>query len=203
MSIRVGTVGSRATSAGEPSLAHTEAIIWSGSGDRLRATTRLVEREAVATASPIYETFVIFRHIGESDYEYGSVFGGEESSRLVIKGYHPPKDGIVAGLFAAKTLATRRPSLTKQLNARYQRPGEVAAARVGVVLSSAQSMSSPSKVQPNPDIGSCLLKRLNRISGARVQFAGGNSCADDPSGNELLRSKGCGIRINRLLGGVS
>jgi phosphomannomutase len=106
------------------------------------------------------------------------VFGGEESSRLVIKGYHPPKDGIVAGLFAAKTLATRRPSLTKQLNARYQRPGEVAAARVGVVLSSAQSMSSPSKVQPNPDIGSCLLKRLNRISGARVQFAGGDSCAD-------------------------
>jgi phosphomannomutase len=147
--------------------------------------TSLVEREALAAVSPINETLVSFKYIGESDDEYRSVSGGEESARLLIKGYHPAKDGIVACLLAAKTLATGGTSLTKQLTACYQRTGQMEAARVGV-LSSAQFMSSPSKVQQNPDIGSCLLKGLNRIGGAKVQFAGGASLCRRPSGNDLF-----------------
>src|SRR5262249_7654903 len=138
MSIRFGTSGWRAiitdefTFAGfravrkgicahfSPSRARfgyvAEARAWTGGVVGSVGPSHLVDRVAKLHRLPNYEKPVGFKYIGELINEDKIILGGEESVGLSFKGHYPQKDGILACLLAAKTVASRGASLTDQLN---------------------------------------------------------------------------------------
>jgi alpha-D-glucose phosphate-specific phosphoglucomutase len=162
-----------------------ESRKWEGGAARSVATSHLVDRVAEARGLPIYETPVGFKYIGELINENKIVIGGEESAGLSIKGHYPEKDGILACLLAAETVAARGASLSDQLSELYGRVGKLESGRIGIRLTPQlmESLSDKLKQDPN-DIGGRRVERTNRMDGVKFIFADGSWLLMRPSGTE-------------------
>lgn len=67
-----------------------------------------LDRPAGFSILPVYETPSGFWYIGESTNEAKSVPHGEESDGSPVKGHNSQKDGLAAGMYAAKTTTSGR-----------------------------------------------------------------------------------------------
>ena len=158
---------------------------WSLGAARSVATSHLVDRVAESRGLPVYETPVGFKFIGEMINEDKIVLGGEESAGLSIRGHYPEKDGILACLLAAESVAARGASLTEQLDALYARVGRLESKRVGVRLTQDIVASLPERLAREPkEIGGRRVASVNRADGVKFIFADGSWLLLRPSGTE-------------------
>jgi phosphomannomutase len=136
---------------------------------------------------PVYETPVGFKFIGELINEDKIILGGEESAGLSIKGHYPEKDGILACLLAAETVAARGASLGEQLKELYGRTGKLESGRIGVRLTPDLVASLNEKLGRQPDnIGGRSIRETNRMDGVKFIFSDGSWLLMRPSGTEPL-----------------
>jgi phosphoglucomutase len=147
----------------------------------------LVDRVAKNRGLTLYETPVGFKYIGELIINNQVIIGGEESAGLSIKGHYPEKDGILACLLAAESVAARRASLTEQLNDIYARVGRLESGRIGVRLTPELTASLPQKLsQDATTIGGRQIAEINRMDGVKFIFNDGSWLLMRPSGTEPL-----------------
>jgi phosphomannomutase len=164
-----------------------ESRSWTGGVARSVATSHLVDRVAEQRGRQVYETPVGFKFIGELINEDKIVLGGEESAGLSIKGHYPEKDGILACLLAAETVAARGASLTAQLNELYARVGKLEAGRIGVRLTPEVMKALTEKLGQSPtEIGGRRVSQTNRLDGVKFIFEDGSWLLMRPSGTEPL-----------------
>jgi phosphoglucomutase len=158
---------------------------WAQGVARSVATSHLVDRVAESRGLPVYETPVGFKFIGEMINEGKIVLGGEESAGLSIRGHYPEKDGILACLLAAESVAARGASLMEQLEALYARVGRLESKRVGVRLTPDIVASLPERLAREPEeIGGRRVASVNRADGVKFIFADGSWLLLRPSGTE-------------------
>ncbi|MEJ7576321.1 MAG: phosphoglucomutase/phosphomannomutase family protein [Pyrinomonadaceae bacterium] len=160
---------------------------WTGGVARSVATSHLVDRVAAARALPVYETPVGFKFIGELINADKIILGGEESAGLSMRGHYPEKDGILACLLAAESVAARGASLGEQLEAIYARVGRIESGRIGVRLTLQLLASLPEKLKRDPaEIGGRRVERTNRTDGVKFIFSDGSWLLMRPSGTEPM-----------------
>ena len=164
-----------------------ESRNWDGGVARSVATSHLVDRVAKAHGLPVYETPVGFKYIGELINEDKIILGGEESAGLSIKGHYPEKDGLLACLLAAETVAARGASLSEQLDQLFAQTGRLESGRIGVKLTPELMPVLQEKLKEEPaTIGGRKVKSLNRIDGLKIIFEDDSWLLVRPSGTEPL-----------------
>jgi alpha-D-glucose phosphate-specific phosphoglucomutase len=160
---------------------------WDGGVARSVATSHLVDRVAKAHGLPVYETPVGFKYIGELINEDKIILGGEESAGLSIKGHYPEKDGLLACLLAAETVAARGASLSEQLDQLFAQTGRLESGRTGVKLTPELMPVLQEKLKEEPtSIGGRKVKSINRIDGLKIIFDNDSWLLVRPSGTEPL-----------------
>ncbi|HEV2834585.1 MAG TPA: phosphoglucomutase/phosphomannomutase family protein [Pyrinomonadaceae bacterium] len=160
---------------------------WQGGVARSVATSHLVDRVAKSRGLPVYETPVGFKYIGELINEDKIILGGEESAGLSIKGHYPEKDGLLACLLAAETVAARSASLTDQLEQLFAKTGRLESGRTGVKLTPELMPVLKEKLKEEPtSIGGRKVKSINRIDGLKIIFEDDSWLLVRPSGTEPL-----------------
>ena len=160
---------------------------WTGGVARSVATSHLVDRVAEARNLPVYETPVGFKFIGELINADKIILGGEESAGLSVHGHYPEKDGILACLLAAESVAARGASLGEQLEAIYARVGRIESGRIGVHLTPQLLAAIPEKLKRDPEeIGGRRVERTNRTDGVKFIFSDGSWLLMRPSGTEPM-----------------
>jgi phosphoglucomutase len=112
------------------------------------ATTHLIDAVANYHHVPVYQTPVGFKYIGELIKEDKIALGGEESAGLTIRGHLPEKDGILACLLVAETVAKRGISVKQQLDALFKKVGPCYTTRMNLHL--------------QPEVQKSLLQKLTR-----------------------------------------
>ncbi|MFO7866727.1 MAG: hypothetical protein R6V02_07950 [Candidatus Aminicenantes bacterium] len=96
---------------------------WRGGVARSVATSHLLDRIARKYDLPLYKTPVGFKYLADLFLKDKIIFGGEESACLVLKDHLPEKDGIMAGLLIAETIAATGKSLSLLIRELYQKYG--------------------------------------------------------------------------------
>lgn len=96
---------------------------WRGGVARSVATSHLLDRIARHYDLPLYKTPVGFKYLADLFLKDKIIFGGEESACLVLKDHLPEKDGIMAGLLIAETIAATGKSLSLLIKELYQKYG--------------------------------------------------------------------------------
>lgn len=164
-----------------------ESRKWEGGVARSVATSHLVDRVAKSHGLPVYETPVGFKYIGELINEDKIILGGEESAGLSIKGHYPEKDGLLACLLAAETVAARGASLSEQLEQLFAQTGRLESGRIGVKLTPELMPVLQEKLKEEPaSVGGRKVKSLNRIDGLKIIFEDDSWLLVRPSGTEPL-----------------
>jgi phosphoglucomutase len=164
-----------------------ESRKWTGGVARSVATSHLVDRVAKAHGLPVYETPVGFKYIGELINEDKIILGGEESAGLSIKGHYPEKDGLLACLLAAETVAARGASLSEQLDQLFAQTGRLESGRIGVKLTPELMPVLQEKLKEEPtSVGGRKVKSINRIDGLKIIFEDDSWLLVRPSGTEPL-----------------
>ena len=164
-----------------------ESRKWDGGVARSVATSHLVDRVAKAHGLPVYETPVGFKYIGELINEDKIILGGEESAGLSIKGHYPEKDGLLACLLAAETVAARGASLSEQLEQLFAQTGRLESGRIGVKLTPELMPVLQEKLKEEPtSVGGRKVKSINRIDGLKIIFEDDSWLLVRPSGTEPL-----------------
>jgi len=102
---------------------------------RTVATTHMIDALAQAKGLQVVETPVGFKYIGQEIARGACLIGGEESGGLSIAGHLPEKDGILACLLIAETVAVRKKSLGAILKELYKEIGPFFSARENFHLS--------------------------------------------------------------------
>lgn len=151
------------------------------------ATSHLVDRVAKSRGLPVYETPVGFKYIGELINEDKIILGGEESAGLSMRGHYPEKDGILACLLAAESVAARGASLTEQLEAIYAKVGRLASGRIGVKLTPEVAADLQKILKRDPsEVGGRRVVQVNRTDGVKFIFENDSWLLLRPSGTEPL-----------------
>ena len=164
-----------------------ESRQWDGGVARSVATSHLVDRVAKSHGLPVYETPVGFKYIGELINEDKIILGGEESAGLSIKGHYPEKDGLLACLLAAETVAARGASLSEQLDRLFAQTGRLESGRIGVKLTPELMPVLQEKLKEEPAaVGGRKVKSINRIDGLKIIFEDDSWLLVRPSGTEPL-----------------
>jgi phosphoglucomutase len=149
------------------------------------ATSHMVDRVAKARGLKIYETPVGFKFIGDLIKKGHIILGGEESAGLSVHGHYPEKDGILACLLAAESVAARGKSLSQQLAELQQDLGKLESARIGVKLTADVAAVLKEKLAADPDnIGGRTIDEINRLDGVKFIFTDGSWMLMRPSGTE-------------------
>ena len=160
---------------------------WTEGLARSVATSHLIDRVAESRGLKLYETPVGFKYIGELINKDEIILGGEESAGLSIKGHYPEKDGILACLLAAESVAVRGKSLTEQLNELYNRVGKLESGRIGVKLNDEIARKLKEKLAQEPsEIGGRKIESINRMDGVKFIFADKSWMLLRPSGTEPM-----------------
>ena len=160
---------------------------WTQGVARSVATSHLVDRVAKDRGLKLYETPVGFKFIGELINKDEIILGGEESAGLSIRGHYPEKDGILACLLAAESVAARGTSLTEQLNELYRRVGKLESGRIGVKLTDDVAAKLKEKLAQEPtEIGGRRVENINRMDGVKFLFENNAWMLMRPSGTEPL-----------------
>ncbi len=158
---------------------------WELGVARSVATSHLVDRVANQRNLPLYETPVGFKFIGELINQDKIALGGEESAGLSIRGHYPEKDGLIACLLAAESVAARGASLGEQLEELYKKVGKIESARIGVRLTPEVAAVLKEKLAQEPsEIEGRKIKTINRIDGVKFVFEDSTWILMRPSGTE-------------------
>ncbi len=160
---------------------------WTLGVARSVATSHLVDRVAKERGLKLYETPVGFKFIGELIIKDEIILGGEESAGLSIRGHYPEKDGILACLLAAESVAVRGKSIGRQLEDLYKRVGRLESGRIGVKLTDDVSARLKTKLAQEPtEIGGRKIETINRLDGVKFIFADQSWMLMRPSGTEPM-----------------
>ena len=160
---------------------------WTGGVARSFSTSHLVDRIAAVRGLPVYETPIGFKYIAEYIIQDKIIIGGEESAGLTIKGHVPEKDGVLACLLAAESVASRGASLGEQLEALYARVGRLESGRASVPLTPDMQTSLTEKLKREPrEIDGRRVVRINRLDGVKFIFENDSWLLLRPSGTEPL-----------------
>ena len=145
-----------------------------------------------------------FKFIGELINEDKIVLGGEKSAGLSIKGHYPEKDGILACLLAAETLAARSASLTEQLEALFSDIGRLESGRIGVRLTPDLMPKLKDRLaQESSAIAGRPVKQNQQARWPEKHFRRRFMAVSASGGYRTLGTHLCGIRIGEGLGGVA
>jgi phosphoglucomutase len=161
---------------------------WKMPAARSVATSQLIDAAAKAQGQTTYQTPVGFKYIGQLIREDKIALGGEESAGLTIRGHVPEKDGILACLLVAETIAARGASLGEQIRQLFKKVGsEFWPVRENLHLSDEQKANAVKKVAVD---ASTLLGRkvvsIDRTDGAKFCFEDGSWMLVRLSGTEPL-----------------
>ena len=160
---------------------------WTLGLARSVATSNLIDRVAKDRGLQLYETPVGFKFIGELINRDEIILGGEESAGLSIRGHYPEKDGLIACLLAAESVAVRGKSIGEQLEDLYKRVGKLESKRIGVKLTDDVAARLKEKLAQEPaEIGGRQIENINRLDGVKFVFADGSWMLMRPSGTEPM-----------------
>ncbi|MBZ5564156.1 MAG: phosphoglucomutase/phosphomannomutase family protein [Acidobacteriia bacterium] len=149
------------------------------------ATTHLIDAVAKHHGVPVYQTPVGFKYIGELIKEDKIVLGGEESAGLTIRGHLPEKDGILACLLVAETVAKRGLSVKQQLEALFKKVGPVATTRINLHLEPEVQKRVLEKLRRDCDkFDSRKVVNIDRTDGLKMILADGSWVLMRLSGTE-------------------
>ncbi len=149
-----------------------ETRSWEGGVARSVATSHQVDRAARRRGRPVYETPVGFKYIGELLKEGKILIGGEESAGLSIRGHYPEKDGILAALLVAESIARTGASVSEQLSELYVRDGRLWSGRIEIALTEEARAHLQRKLHAEPpaDFFGCRIREVNRMDGLKLLF---------------------------------
>ena len=151
------------------------------------ATSNLIDRVAKDRGLELHETPVGFKFIGELIIKDEIILGGEESAGLSIRGHYPEKDGLIACLLAAESVAVTGKSIGEQLEDLYQRVGKLESKRIGVKLTDDVAALLKEKLAQEPtEIGGRKIDNINRLDGVKFNFTDGTWMLMRPSGTEPM-----------------
>jgi len=161
---------------------------WNMPAARSVATSQMIDAVAKARGQSTYQTPVGFKYIGQLIRADKIALGGEESAGLTIRGHVPEKDGILACLLVAETLAARGASIKEQIQQLFKKIGrEFWPLRENLHLSDEQKANAVKKVAVD---ASTLLGRkvvsMDRTDGAKFVFDDGTWMLLRLSGTEPL-----------------
>ncbi len=149
------------------------------------ATTHLIDAVAKHHGVPVYQTPVGFKYIGELIKEDKIVLGGEESAGLTIRGHLPEKDGILACLLVAESVAKRGLSVKQQLEALFKKVGPVATTRINLHLEPEVQKRVLEKLRHDWEkFDSRKVVNIDRTDGLKMILADGSWVLMRPSGTE-------------------
>jgi phosphoglucomutase len=165
-----------------------ETRSWEGGVARSVATSHQVDRAARRRGRPVYETPVGFKYIGELLKEGKILIGGEESAGLSIRGHYPEKDGILAALLVAESVARTGASVSEQLNELYARDGRLWSGRLEIAMTEEERARLQRKLQAEPpaDFFGCRILEVNRQDGLKLLLEDGSWVLLRLSGTEPL-----------------
>ncbi len=168
------------------------------------ATTHLLDAVARYHHVPIYQTPVGFKYIGELIKEDKVVLGGEESAGMTIRGHVPEKDGILAGLLVAETIAHRGQSVKQQLEALFKKVGPCSTTRINLTLKPETQQRLLEKLRRDYDrFDGRKVAKIDRTDGLKLIREDGSWVLMRPSGTEpvvrLYAEAASEGEMNRLL----
>jgi phosphoglucomutase len=129
-----------------------------------------------------------FKYIGELLKEGKILIGGEESAGLSIRGHYPEKDGILAALLVAESVARTGASVSEQLNELYARDGRLWSGRLEIAMAEEERARLQRKLQAEPpaDFFGCRILEVNRQDGLKLLLEDGSWVLLRLSGTEPL-----------------
>lgn len=156
---------------------------------RTVATTHLLDNFAAKYGLECYETAVGFKYIGEKMRQTPVLIGGEESGGLSVIGHIPEKDGILADMLIAETIAYEGKPLS-QLVAEViaEADGPLVNHRLDLHLTEAhkQAVLKHFLNQPPTEVAGLGVKEVGRKDGIKLYLEEGSWVLLRPSGTEPL-----------------
>ncbi len=169
----------------------TDHLIWTRPEKkrvaRTIATTHMIDALAQRKGLGVVETPVGFKYIGEELAKGGCLIGGEESGGLSIAGHIPEKDGILACLLIAESVAMRKKSLSEILYELYKEVGPFFNTRCDFHLEEKEKLSFVHKIKSlsrQPSLGGKKIANFNGRDGYKFIFADGSWLMFRVSGTE-------------------
>jgi alpha-D-glucose phosphate-specific phosphoglucomutase len=160
---------------------------WKNGVAKSVATTNLINAIAERAGVPLFETPVGFKYIGELIIQDKILIGGEESGGLTIRGHVPEKDGIIAGLLMAESVAVRGKSIGAQLKAIFDQVGSFYSNLDNFRLTPEMKTKFTEKVKRDPaEIGGLKVGQVVRTDGLKLIFTDGSWVLFRLSGTEPL-----------------
>jgi phosphomannomutase len=176
----------------------------SGGIGRSVATTHLIDAVAKYHRVPVYQTPVGFKYIGELIKEDKIALGGEESAGLSIRGHLPEKDGILACLLVAESVARTGLSVKQQLEALFNKVGPCYTVRLNLSLDPEVQQRLVGKLQRDWEkFDSQKVAKIDRTDGLKLIHEDGSWVLLRLSGTEPVVRVYCEApsreRLDRLV----
>jgi phosphoglucomutase len=149
------------------------------------ATTHLLDAVAKHHGVPLYQTPVGFKYVGELIKQDKIALGGEESAGLSIRGHLPEKDGLIACLLMAESVARRGQSIQQQLEALFKKVGAFYPTRINLKLEPNMQRRLGEKLKRDWDrFDSKKVVKVDRTDGMKLILEDGSWVLMRPSGTE-------------------
>jgi phosphoglucomutase len=162
-----------------------EARGWKNGVAKSVATTNMINALAQKHGVELHETPVGFKYIGELIKQDKIAIGGEESAGMSIRHHVPEKDGIIAGLLCAESVARRGKSLGEQLRDLFAKVGSFHPRRENFRLTPEVKEKFTSKLRSDPrELGGLKVASIVRTDGLKLLFDDGSWVLYRLSGTE-------------------
>lgn len=149
------------------------------------ATTHLIDAVAKLRHGPVYQTPVGFKYIGELVENDRIALGGEESAGFTMRGHLPEKDGILACLLVAESVAKRGLSPKQQLEALFKETGPFYMTRLNLHLDPKTQARLMAKLKRDvTTFDSQGVAKIDRTDGLKIIREDGSWVLMRPSGTE-------------------
>jgi len=149
------------------------------------ATTHLLDAVCAFHGRPVYETPVGFKYLGEHLTSGRAFLACEESAGLSLSGHVPEKDGILAVLLAAETVAVTGRSIHEQARDLFRKVGALYSRRIDYHVDAAARERLTRRLEDVPSsIAGRRVTRLDTTDGRKMIFADGSWILLRPSGTE-------------------
>jgi phosphoglucomutase len=147
---------------------------FAGGAARTVSTTHLLDRVGKLHNREVAEYPVGFKYIGKAIAEGKIAIGGEESAGLSIRGHVPEKDGILACLLAAESVARRGKPILQQVRELWEKVGKVVSARVNVAYDPERRDEVAKRVKAFPvEFAGRKVVRVDETDGVKLLLADG------------------------------
>jgi len=149
------------------------------------ATTHLLDAVCAFHGRTVYETPVGFKYLGEH-LRSGRVFlACEESAGLSLRGHVPEKDGILAALLAAETVAVTGRSIHEQARDLFRKVGALYSRRIDYHVDAAARDRLTRRLEDVPSaIAGRRVARIDTTDGRKMIFEDGSWVLLRTSGTE-------------------